>query len=40
MVDQFQGLRRIGVDEIAYKKGHRYHRGRRGAVASSQQATG
>jgi hypothetical protein len=28
-VDQFQGLRRIGVDEIAYKKGHRYHRGRR-----------
>ena len=23
-VDRFQGLRRIGVDEIAYKKGHRY----------------
>jgi len=23
-VDRFQGLRRIGVDEISYKKGHRY----------------
>src|SRR6266511_5939177 len=23
-VDRFAGLRRIGVDEIAYKKGHRY----------------
>ena len=23
-MDRFQGLRRIGIDEIAYKKGHRY----------------
>jgi len=23
-VDRFQGLRRIGIDEISYKKGHRY----------------
>ena len=22
--DRFAGLRRIGIDEISYKKGHRY----------------
>jgi transposase len=23
-VDRLEGLRRIGIDEISYKKGHRY----------------
>jgi len=23
-VDQLEGLRRIGIDEISYRKGHRY----------------